>query len=131
MNFAELLKYHMNQRGLSQYSLSKLCEIQQSTISRYLNGELSPTLDKIVKISESLGMTLSEFFNSDSVKLQQATKPMEEGFVAAISDQGENLSPEQAQALAQAAADQTKRRRRLHHELDKLLDEFENKTHGS
>lgn len=54
----------MNEKKISQYELSKLSTIEQSTISHILNGDTKePKITTIIKMIEALGLTISQFFN--------------------------------------------------------------------
>ena len=50
-------------KGLSVYMLAKLSEIPQSTIASWYSKNNYPPIDKLERICEVLGVTLSEFFH--------------------------------------------------------------------
>ena len=51
-------------------TFSELSGISQPNLSNYINGNVSPTLDMLTRISESLNIRLSELFEeSDSLEL--------------------------------------------------------------
>ena len=54
----------MRNKQISQYELSKRSTIEQSTISHIINGDTKePKITTLVKIIESLGITIAEFFS--------------------------------------------------------------------
>ena len=58
----------IDERGMTLYHLAKLCDIAPSTLrnTRRRNGELK--VETIEKICTGLGMTLSEFFEVESIQ---------------------------------------------------------------
>lgn len=44
------------ERQLSKTDLAKMLGVSRQTVGQYLSGEHSPSLDKIVKIAEALGV---------------------------------------------------------------------------
>ena len=55
-----------NARGWSVYHLAKASGIPQSTIATWYQKGLCPPIDKLEKICDTFGITLSEFFLSQS-----------------------------------------------------------------
>ena len=49
-------------RGWSVYHLAKLTDIPQSTISTWYRRGLCPPIDKIERLCEAFGISLSQFF---------------------------------------------------------------------
>lgn len=60
-DFSIKLKKILEAKDVSQYKLNKLTGISQSTISSILSGKQSPTYDTILKICESLEISMAEF----------------------------------------------------------------------
>lgn len=51
-------------------AFSELSGISQPNLSNYINGNVSPTLETLTRIAESLGVALTELFEeSDSLEL--------------------------------------------------------------
>ena len=48
------IKEILSQKGMTLKDLSRLSGITQSNLSNYLKGNISPTLDKLIKISTHL-----------------------------------------------------------------------------
>lgn len=63
----------LDERGLTLYQASKLCNLSRSTLTNARNrgGQLS--VDTIERICDALGITLSEFFAVRSNAAEQAT----------------------------------------------------------
>lgn len=59
--FVRLLKV----KGLTAYAVSKKTGIPQSTFSDWKKGKSAPKLDKLVKIADSLGITLEELIKEE------------------------------------------------------------------
>ncbi len=66
----ERIKYYLNKKQLTQYQLSKLSGVPQSTISSILTNQTKNiNLETIYDICAGLEIELDEFFNCDSLKL--------------------------------------------------------------
>ena len=59
----------MRKEGISQKELAKISGISESSISRYLSGELEPRLDILSNISRALGTTVSFLVGEDNDSL--------------------------------------------------------------
>ncbi len=57
-------------RGYSDYKMSKLAGIPQSTYASWFSKNRYPSIDRIERICNALGLTLSEYF-SDSEQLEK------------------------------------------------------------
>lgn len=51
--------------GMSQKKLAELAALDRSHVSKIESGDTSPSLEALVRICESMGVTLAEFFGSD------------------------------------------------------------------
>lgn len=56
------IKEILSQKGMTLKDLSQLSGISQSNLSNYLNGNISPTLDTLIKISQHLNVEVKELF---------------------------------------------------------------------
>ena len=65
----------LNLKGISVYKLAKLTEIPQSTIASWYQKRNYPPIDKLERICDVLGVSLSEFF---SIKKEPAEADREE-----------------------------------------------------
>jgi transcriptional regulator with XRE-family HTH domain len=55
-----------DQRGLTDYAVSKAIDITQSTLSDWKNARYTPKLDKLLKIAKLFGMSLDELIGDDT-----------------------------------------------------------------
>lgn len=53
-------------KGLSQSDLARVCEKDRQAIEKIENGKVNPTIFTIHEISQSLGSSLHDFFDSHS-----------------------------------------------------------------
>ena len=58
--FAGNLQYIMEERKFSQSYLSRVADVSQSTISRYLSGEQMPSVRAIINIAYALGCDIAD-----------------------------------------------------------------------
>ena len=56
------LKEILKQQDLTLAAFSEKVGISQSNLSNYINGNISPTLETLEKISVSLGVNITELF---------------------------------------------------------------------
>lgn len=84
----------LEDRGWSEYRLSKECGLSQSTIGNIFRRNTVPSLDSLEKICASFGITLSQFFaDNDMIELTPDLKT--------IFEKWKVLSPAQKEALLQ------------------------------
>lgn len=62
MDCLKKLRILMNQRNLSEYKLSKLSKVPQSTINSMFKKNNMPSIPTLAALCDGLGVTLSEFF---------------------------------------------------------------------
>lgn len=53
----------MKQRGLSEYKLSQIANVPQSTINSMFNKNNMPSIPTLEALCKGMDITLSEFFN--------------------------------------------------------------------
>lgn len=62
MDYLERLRYLMKQRNLSEYKLSQLSDVPQSTINSLFKKNYLPTITTLESLCNGMGITMSEFF---------------------------------------------------------------------
>ena len=50
----------MTQKGLTQVELAKLANVSQNSISKWLNGESVPSIDKALSLAKALDLSVGE-----------------------------------------------------------------------
>ena len=88
------LKQLLNDRGWTDYRLSKECGLAQSTIGNIYRRNVNPSLDTLETICKGFGITLSQFFAEGEVV--ELTPELKEVFENWIS-----LTPKQKDAALQ------------------------------
>lgn len=58
--FKSNLKFLREEKGLSKNKLSEMTGVNQTTIGRWENGEISPTIDNVIDLMNALNIPLSE-----------------------------------------------------------------------
>ena len=85
------IREERDKRGWTDYELAENCELSQSTISTWYNRNIEPGIASIEKVCSGLGITLSQFFQTEeAVILSPDQKDILELWV--------RLSPEQRAA---------------------------------
>lgn len=59
------LKDILKQRNLTLEAFSEMVGISKSNLSNYINGNISPTLETLEKISSSLNIEITELFKEN------------------------------------------------------------------
>ena len=88
------LKQLLNDRGWTEYRLSKECGLAQSTIGNIYRRNVNPSLDTLETICKGFGITLSQVFAEGEVV--ELTPELKEVFENWIS-----LTPKQKDAALQ------------------------------
>lgn len=60
------ITYLRNQRGWTEYQLSEMSGLTQSTISSWYRKGMLPSIPSLEKICLAFGITLSQFFSTDT-----------------------------------------------------------------
>ena len=63
--FSKNVKYLREQRRLSQNRLAEMANVNQTTIARWENEEISPSLDNIIDIANALNVSVAELVGED------------------------------------------------------------------
>ena len=58
--FKKRLRLRMTQKGLTQVELAKLANVSQNSISKWLNGESVPSIDKALSLAKALDLSVGE-----------------------------------------------------------------------
>ena len=68
VNFAERLRQFRTEKGLSQQQLAVKMMVDRSSIARWENGTRSPDITLMPRLSECLGVDVSDLLNDDSAE---------------------------------------------------------------
>ena len=83
MNTLERLRQLLEDRGWTEYRLSKECGLSQSTIGNIYRRNTTPSIDTLEIICKAFGITLSQFFaETDMVELTPELKSLFDGWVS-------------------------------------------------
>lgn len=69
--FSKNLKYLRKKYKLSQNKLAEMSDVNQTTIARWENGEISPSLDNIYDVANALNVSVANIAGKDLEKEQQ------------------------------------------------------------
>lgn len=88
MNTLERLRQLLNDRGWTEYRLSKECGLSQSTIGNIYRRNTTPSIDTLEIICKAFGITLSQFFaETDMVEMTPELKSLFDGWVSLTTEQ--------------------------------------------
>ncbi len=88
MNTLERLRQLLDDRGWTEYRLSKECGLSQSTIGNIYRRNTTPSIDTLEIICKAFGITLSQFFaETDMVELTPELKALFDGWVSLTQEQ--------------------------------------------
>ena len=65
MYFAQNLKQLRKQNGMKQPDLADLLGVEVPAISKYENGRVAVSVDKLLVLSDFFGVTLDQFVKQD------------------------------------------------------------------
>lgn len=66
MNFHERLSCILSERGLTQRELAGMCGVDETSMSRYVNGSRKPCMDVLVRIAEELNVSVEYLTGNDT-----------------------------------------------------------------
>ena len=72
--FTKRLRLKMTQKGLTQVELAKLANVSQNSISKWLNGESVPSIDKAQSLAKALGLSVGDLigdFGTNEILTEQ------------------------------------------------------------
>lgn len=59
-NFSKNLKFLREQKNLSQNKLAAMLNVNQTTVARWENGEISPSIDNVLDVADVLNVSVSD-----------------------------------------------------------------------
>ena len=89
----EIIKRNREARGWSEYQLAERSGLPQSTISSWYKKSMTPSFASLEKICDAFGVTLSQFFAQDDIRVALTPAQRE------MLDKWLRLSPAQQRAL--------------------------------
>ena len=76
-NFSKNLKFLREQKKLSQNKLAELSNVNQTTIARWENEEISPSLDNIYDVANVLNVSIADLTGRDLTQEQPIQDELE------------------------------------------------------
>ena len=94
MNTHQRLRQLLDQRGWTEYRLSKECGLSESTLANIFKRNTLPSISTLEAICNGFGITMAQFFaEGDMVEMTPETKELFHSWVS--------LTVEQKQAVLQ------------------------------
>ena len=92
MDVHKRLRHFLQERGWSEYRLSKECGLSESTVANIFRRNTLPSIDTLQAICSAFGITLAQFFaEGDLVELTPELKDLFERWVALTAEQKKAL----------------------------------------
>ena len=92
MDVHKRLRHFLQERGWSEYRLSKECGLSEATLANIFRRNTLPSIDTLQAISSAFGITLAQFFaEGDLVELTPELKDLFERWVALTAEQKKAL----------------------------------------
>lgn len=86
--FARNIKYLRAKKGLSQNKLAQLANVNQSTIKRWEEDSISPSIDNVNSIAKVFNLPISDLIEKDLIsdELKKDNFEIEEDFIIMPKD---------------------------------------------
>ncbi len=94
MDTQKRLRQLLDERGWTEYRLSKVCGLSESTLANIFRRNTLPSISTLEAICKGFGITLSQFFAEDD--MVEMTPEMKDLFDSWVS-----LTPQQKSAVMQ------------------------------
>ena len=111
--FSKNLKYLREKYKLSQNKLSEIANVNQTTIARWENEEISPSLDNIIDVANALNISVANITGKDIEK--EDSNSFDE--LELLFDKHKDILTESDKAVIKTIIEQRKK------EIDKELGE--------
>ena len=108
--FSKNLRFLREQKKLSQNKLAELSNVNQTTIARWENEEISPSLDNIYDLSVALNIPISDLTGKD-LTIDDSYNELDN----LLFSKAKELNDEEKQAILQVM-------NAIHKDIDKELD---------
>ena len=94
INVLDRITYYRKQKGWTEYQLAEHSGLTQSTISSWYRKDMLPNIASLDKICTAFGITLSQFFatDSDNFTLTPVQKQILDGVNHLNEEQQQTLS---------------------------------------
>lgn len=112
--FSKNLKYLREKNKLSQNKLAEMSNVNQTTIARWENGEISPSLDNIYDVANALKVSVSNITGKD---LEKENVNLYDDELELLFDKHKDVLTESDKTLIRTIIEQRKK------EIDKELGE--------
>jgi len=68
--FGQRLKFYRDQRGISSYELARIINVTQPNISQMENDARVPDMNKLINLSQALGVSIDELVGNPLIRRQ-------------------------------------------------------------
>ena len=88
----------LKEKGLTQKQLSRMSNITEASLSRYLTGQLEPKIDVVRNLALSLGVPVS-YLIGDTNEHEVGNKPFEETYVVVARNKASLTEQEKTELI--------------------------------
>ena len=75
-NLGERILYYLDIKQMNQKEFAKLCNVTESTMTRYIKGEREPKCTTLMNMAYVLGVSLDDLTNYNNYLIQKYTKEL-------------------------------------------------------
>ena len=69
--FGERILYYLKIKSINQKDFAKLCDLNETTLSRYISGEREPKASVIMKMASILSITTDELLGMEQYLIKK------------------------------------------------------------
>lgn len=69
--FVKNLKFLRKRKNISQNKLAELSKVNQTTITRWESGEMSPSIDNVNDVANALGVSVADLLGKDLAETEK------------------------------------------------------------
>ncbi len=76
VNVGDRLQYYLKVKGISQKDFARTCNIDETTMSRYISGEREPKISTVANMAYNIGVSIDDLAGMDNIMVKRFTQEM-------------------------------------------------------
>ena len=70
--------YYLKVKGISQKEFARSCNINETTLSKYISGEREPKYSTVMNMAYNIGVSMDELTDMDKYLISKYTKELKQ-----------------------------------------------------